>query len=61
MKDIASFPFDIPIFTTEKFDLGEKPLLVVGGGGGDSKTGVKNKLVCAHTSALRCFSRLDCL
>lgn len=45
MKDIFSYPFDIPIFATQKFDLGGTPLLVVGGGGGDSKTGVKNKLV----------------
>lgn len=44
MKDIFSYPFDIPIFATQKFDLGGTPLLVVGGGGGDSKTGVKNKL-----------------
>jgi hypothetical protein len=59
MQDIASFAFDIPIFTTQKFDLNGAPLLVVGGGGGDSKTGVKNKLVRDPLLVIQFLSRIS--
>ena len=49
MQNIPRYPFDMPIFTMEQFHFKENsPLLnylIIGGGGGASKTGVKNKLV----------------
>lgn len=49
MQNIPRYPFDMPIFTMEQFHFKENSAslnyLIIGGGGGASKTGVKNKLV----------------